>query len=73
MTDLDAVVVRDVKNKGRLLGFVLGIFGERVLGKELEKSVKAIEARNDKSARKQGRTHREPRNQVHRFPYSVNT
>jgi hypothetical protein len=47
MTDLDAVVVRDGKNlKGRLLGFVLGIFGERVLGRELEKTVKAIEARN---------------------------
>ena len=46
-TDLDAVVVRDGKNfKGRLLGFVLGIFGERVLGKELEKTVKAIEARS---------------------------
>jgi hypothetical protein len=51
-TDLDAVVVRDGKNlKGHLLGFVLGIFGQRVLGKELEKTVKAIEARNDNSAR----------------------
>ena len=49
MTDLDAVVVRDGKNlKGWALGFVLGIFGERVLGKELEKTVKAIEARNGK-------------------------
>ena len=47
MTDLDALVIRDGKNlKGRMLGFVLGIFGERVLGKELEKTVKAIEARN---------------------------
>jgi len=46
-TDLDAVVVRDGKNlKGRMLGFVLGIFGGRVLGNELEKTVKAIEARN---------------------------
>jgi hypothetical protein len=46
-TQLDAVVVRDGKNiKGRLLGFVLGIFGERVLGKELAKTVKAIEARS---------------------------
>ena len=46
-TDLDAVVVRDGKNiKGRALGFVLGIFGERVLGRELAKTVKAIEARN---------------------------
>jgi len=46
MTDLDAVVVRDGKNlKGRLLGFVLGIVGGRVLGNELAKTVKAIEAR----------------------------
>ena len=45
MTELDAVVVRDGKNiKGRLLGLVLGIFGKRVLGKELAKTVKAIEA-----------------------------
>jgi len=48
MTELDAVVVRDGKNiKGQLLGFVLGIFGKRVLGKELAKTVKAIEARNN--------------------------
>jgi hypothetical protein len=47
-TDLDAVVVRDGKNfKGRLLGFVLGIFGERILGRELAKTVKAIEARSN--------------------------
>jgi hypothetical protein len=47
-SDLDAVVVRDGKNiKGHLLGFVLGIFGKRVLGGALEKSVKAIEARNN--------------------------
>jgi hypothetical protein len=45
-TDLDAVVVRDGKNlKGRLLGFVLRIFGGRILGSELAKTVKAIEAR----------------------------
>jgi hypothetical protein len=49
-TDLDAVVVRDGKNlKGRALGFVLGIFGERVLGGALQKTVKAIEARNNGS------------------------
>ena len=49
-TDLDAVVVRDGKNiKGRVLGFVLAIFGERVLGRELAKTVKASEARNDGS------------------------
>jgi hypothetical protein len=45
-TDLDAVVVRDGKNiKGQLLGLMLGVFGTRVLGRELEKTVKAIEAR----------------------------
>ena len=46
-TDLDAVVVREGKNiKGRALGALLGIVGKRVLGGELEKTVKAIEARN---------------------------
>jgi hypothetical protein len=46
-TEVDAVVVREGKNlKGRALGLVLGIFGKRVLGKELGKTVKAIEARN---------------------------
>jgi hypothetical protein len=46
-TDLDAVVVREGKNfKGRTLGIVLGVFGKRVLGKALGKTVKAIEARN---------------------------
>ncbi len=47
-TDVDVVVVRDGKNfKGHVLGFVLGIFGKRVLGKALATTVKAIEARND--------------------------
>jgi hypothetical protein len=46
-TDLDAVVVRDGKNlKGWALGLVLGIFGGRVLGGALAKTVQAIEARN---------------------------
>ena len=46
-TEVDAVVVREGKNlKGRALGSVLAIFGKRVLGKELAKTVKAIEARN---------------------------
>jgi len=50
MTDLDAVVVRDGKNlKGRALGLVLAIFGKRVLGGELAKTVKAIETRNGES------------------------
>ncbi|MFF0817178.1 hypothetical protein ACFYVR_18765 [Rhodococcus sp. NPDC003318] len=47
-TDVDVVVVRDGKNlRGRLLAAVLGLFGARILGKELRKSVKAIETRND--------------------------
>jgi hypothetical protein len=47
-TDLDVVVVRDGKNlKGRALGAVLVIFGKRVLGGALKKTVKAVEARND--------------------------
>ena len=46
-TDIDVVVVRDGKNlKGRVLGFVLGTIGRRVLEKAFENSVKAIEARN---------------------------
>ena len=45
-TDIDLVTIRDGKNlKGWLLGFVLGIFGESVLGKELAKTARAIEAR----------------------------
>jgi hypothetical protein len=47
-TEVDVVVVREGKNiKGRALAIVLPIFGKRVLGKALEKTVKAIEARND--------------------------
>ena len=47
-TDLDVVVVRDGKTlKGRALGAVLAIFGKRVLGGALRKTVKAVEARND--------------------------
>jgi hypothetical protein len=46
-TDIDVVVVREGKNlKGRLLGFVVGSIGRRVLEKAFENSVKAIEARN---------------------------
>ena len=46
-TDVDAVVVREGKNiRGRLLGFVLGTIGRRVLEKAFEGSVQAIEARN---------------------------
>jgi hypothetical protein len=47
-TDLDAVVVREGENiKARALGALLGIVGKRVLGGELEKTAKAIEARNE--------------------------
>ena len=47
LTDIDVVVVREGKNlKGRLLGFVLGTIGRRVLERAFENSVKAIEARN---------------------------
>ena len=46
-TDVDVVVVREGKNlKGRALGLLLVVAGKRVLGKELDKTVKAIEARN---------------------------
>jgi hypothetical protein len=49
-TEVDVVVVRDGKNlKGRLLGALLGIVGKRVLGGELAKTAKAIEARNTES------------------------
>jgi hypothetical protein len=48
-TELDAVVVREGKSlKGRALGVVLAIFGKRVLGGALEKTIKAVEARNDR-------------------------
>jgi hypothetical protein len=46
-TDVDVVVVREGENiKGKLLGGRLGIIGKSVLGKELGKTVNAIEARN---------------------------
>jgi hypothetical protein len=52
-TDIDVAVVRDGKNfKGRLLGFVLGTIGRRVLESAFEKSVKAIEARNSSSVKR---------------------
>jgi hypothetical protein len=47
MTDIDLVIVREGKNlKGRVLGFVLGTIGRRVLEMAFENSVKALEARN---------------------------
>jgi hypothetical protein len=46
-TNIDYVVVRDGKNlRGRVLGFVLGSVGGRVLAKAFENAVKAIEVRN---------------------------
>jgi hypothetical protein len=46
-THIDVVVIREGKNlKGRMLGFVLGTIGRRVLERAFENSVKAIEARN---------------------------
>src|SRR5947208_8988832 len=46
-TDIDVVVVRDGKNlKGRLLGFIVGTVGKRVLEKAFLNSIKPIEARN---------------------------
>ena len=51
-TDIDVVVIRDGKNlTGRLLGFVLGTIGRRVLEKAFENSIKAIEARHNKAER----------------------
>ncbi|MGI5507317.1 SRPBCC family protein [Lentzea sp. CA-135723] len=45
-TVVHAQVVREGKNlKGKLLGFVLGLFGRKVLGGALEKTVRAVEAR----------------------------
>jgi hypothetical protein len=46
-TDVDVVVVRDGKNaRGRVLGFLLSLGGAQIFGKDLEKTVKAIEGRN---------------------------
>lgn len=49
-TVVHAEVVREGKNlKGRLLGVVLGLFGKKVLGGALAKTVKAIEKSAAKS------------------------
>jgi hypothetical protein len=46
-TDLDAVVMREGKNlKGRLLESIVGGIGRRMLEKDFNRTVKAIEARN---------------------------
>ncbi|WP_433602665.1 hypothetical protein ACQPXH_13420 [Nocardia sp. CA-135953] len=47
-TDVDVVVVREGKNlKGRVLGVVVGTVGKRVLKQALDKTVKAIETRDN--------------------------
>jgi hypothetical protein len=49
-TDVDVVVVREGKNfKGRVLELVVGSVGKRGLEKQLEKTLKTIEARNYES------------------------
>jgi hypothetical protein len=50
-TDLDVVVVREGKNiRGRALALALAIIGKRAFEKDLEKTIKAIEARNGGAA-----------------------
>src|SRR5918996_194118 len=47
-TDVDVVVVREGKNlKGRLLAIAVVTIGKRVAAKELRRTIKEIEARND--------------------------
>ena len=47
-TDVDVVVVREGKNlKGRLLAIAVVTIGKRVAAKELGRTIKEIEARND--------------------------
>jgi hypothetical protein len=49
-TDVDVVVVREGKNfKGRMLEIAVGIIGKRLLEKQLGKTLKTIEARNDRA------------------------
>jgi hypothetical protein len=49
-TGVDADIVREGKNlKGRLLAIVLSAFGNRVLGQQFSKTVRAIEARTDET------------------------
>ncbi len=46
-TNVDVVVVREGRNiRGRLLAIVVGTVGKRLLGRELAKTIKAIEARD---------------------------
>ena len=60
-TEIDVVVVREGKNfKGRLLGFVLGTIGTRVLVKAFENSIKAVEGRNGEALINEGSGRRDP-------------
>ncbi|WP_063037759.1 hypothetical protein [Nocardia pseudovaccinii] len=53
-TDVDVVVVREGKNlKGRVLGVVVGTVGKRVLKQALDKTVKAIETRDNDGGKAQ--------------------
>jgi hypothetical protein len=46
-TEVDEVVVREGKNlKGKTIAVMLAIIGKRILGKQLQGTVKAIEARS---------------------------
>jgi hypothetical protein len=46
-TEVDVVVVREPKNlRGRAIGLGVALFGQQILGRQLGKTVKAIEARN---------------------------
>ena len=46
-TGIDVVVVREGKNlKGRVIGVVLGLVGERLFSGQFEKTIKAIESRS---------------------------
>jgi hypothetical protein len=47
-TDVDVVVVREGKNvASRVLAIVVGVVGKPLLGRQLDNSVRAIEARSD--------------------------
>ena len=47
MTDVDVTVVRDGRNlKGKMLGAVISTVGKGRFEKDLDKTIKAIEARD---------------------------
>src|SRR5262245_22157618 len=54
-TNVDLVSVREGKNlKGKFLGLVVGTIGKGTLRKAFENSVKAIEARSNETAAREG-------------------